>query len=92
MSYCVKALVQKGLLKVDNFRAAGNKLRYMYILTPTGFAEKAVLTGQFLKRKMVEYEALKAEIEAVEMEMREPNRTNAPSQVPSERVGDQNQQ
>jgi EPS-associated MarR family transcriptional regulator len=66
----VGALVDKGHVKVDNFRASDNKLRYMYILTPHGLSEKAALTGRFLMRKMAEYEALRAEIEAVEKEIK----------------------
>lgn len=66
VNYCLKALVEKGQVKIRNFRAANNKLRYAYVLTPGGLAEKTRLTGRFLKRKMAEYEALKAEIEAIQ--------------------------
>ncbi|WP_281990673.1 MarR family EPS-associated transcriptional regulator [Sulfitobacter geojensis] len=69
VNYCLRALVEKGQIKVQNFRASDNKLRYAYILTPRGMAQKAQLTGAFLKRKVAEYEALKAEIEAVKSEM-----------------------
>ncbi|NYI27450.1 EPS-associated MarR family transcriptional regulator [Sulfitobacter geojensis] len=69
VNYCLRALVEKGQIKVQNFRASDNKLRYAYILTPRGMAQKAQLTGAFLKRKIAEYEALKAEIEAVKSEM-----------------------
>ncbi|MGJ8555923.1 MAG: MarR family EPS-associated transcriptional regulator [Sulfitobacter geojensis] len=69
VNYCLRALVEKGQIKVQNFRASDNKLRYAYILTPRGIAQKAQLTGAFLKRKIAEYEALKAEIEAVKSEM-----------------------
>ncbi len=65
VNYCLRALVEKGQIKVRNFRSSNNKLRYAYILTPRGVAEKARLTGAFLKRKISEYEALKAEIEAL---------------------------
>lgn len=65
VNYCVNALIEKGMVKVRNFRASDNKLRYAYVLTPQGIAEKAALTGRFLQRKMSEYEALKAEIESV---------------------------
>ncbi len=64
VNYCLRALTEKGQIKVRNFRSSNNKLRYAYILTPSGVAEKARLTGAFLKRKVVEYDALKAEIEA----------------------------
>ena len=68
VNYCLRALVEKGQIKVKNFRASDNKLRYAYVLTPGGIAQKAQLTGAFLKRKVAEYEALKAEIETVKSE------------------------
>ncbi|MBW6507611.1 MAG: MarR family EPS-associated transcriptional regulator [Rhodobacteraceae bacterium] len=68
VNYCLHALAEKGMIKVRNFRASDNKRRYAYVLTPQGIAEKAALTGRFLRRKMAEYEALKAEIEAVRAE------------------------
>lgn len=64
-------LVEKGVLKVRNFRASDNKLRYAYVLTPRGFDAKARLTAGFLRRKMAEYEALRAEIEALGGEVTE---------------------
>lgn len=69
VNYCVKALINKGSIKVENFRASNNKIRYAYILTPEGVAEKGRLTARFLKRKMREYEALKAEIERLQNEV-----------------------
>ncbi len=71
-NYCLQALVEKGWLKMQNFSKSTNKLGYAYILTPIGIAEKAALTGRFLKRKMQEYEDLKAEIEALQMDMVKP--------------------
>lgn len=65
VNYCLGALVDKGLIKIENFRTSGNKLGYIYILTPQGIAARAALTNRFLRRKLAEYEALKAEIEAV---------------------------
>lgn len=70
VNFCLRALVEKGQVKIRNFRASDNKLRYAYILTPHGLAEKTRLTGAFLKRKIEEYEVLKAEIAAVEAELR----------------------
>lgn len=67
--YVLNALVDKGLVKLGNFAAAEDKRRYAYILTPKGIARKAVLTRAFLARKMEEYEALRAEIEAVRAEI-----------------------
>ena len=66
LNYCLQALLDKGLVKIHNFRNNKPKLVYAYLLTPTGIAEKAALTGRFLKRKMLEYEALKAEIESLQ--------------------------
>jgi EPS-associated MarR family transcriptional regulator len=66
--FALKALVEKGLVKLGNFSAAEDKRRYAYILTPKGISKKAALTSRFLKRKLAEYEALKAEIEAIERE------------------------
>jgi EPS-associated MarR family transcriptional regulator len=65
LNYCLNALKDKGLVKMQNFSRSNNKLGYVYLLTPTGVAEKAALAGRFLKRKMQEYEALKAEIAAL---------------------------
>lgn len=68
VNYCLRALIDKGDVKVRNFRAADNKQRYAYILTPKGMARKAAITRRFLARKIAEYEALKAEIAALESE------------------------
>jgi len=67
-NFCIKALLDKGLIKLHNFRASRNKLAYSYLLTPAGVAEKAALTARFLGRKMAEYEQLKAEIESLRQE------------------------
>ena len=67
-NFCLKALVSKSLLKMQNFRNNQHKLAYAYLLTPAGMAEKAMLTSRFLKRKMQEYEQLKAEIESLQQE------------------------
>lgn len=63
INFCLKALIDKGHVKVANFRQSDNKLRYAYVLTPNGIAERTLLTGRFLQRKMKEYEAIKAEID-----------------------------
>ena len=62
LNYCVKALQQKGLIKIKNFEKNPNKLNYIYVLTPKGIAEKTKLTINFMKRKMKEYEELKEEL------------------------------
>jgi len=61
-------LVEKGWIKLGNFSKNPDKLSYAYLLTPTGVAEKAVLTRRFLQRKMAEYEKLRGEIEALQLE------------------------
>jgi len=67
--YVLSALIDKGLVKLGNFTAAEDKRRYAYILTAKGLAEKAVLTRRFLVRKIEEYNALKAEVEALRGEL-----------------------
>ena len=67
-NFCLKALLDKGLLKMQNFQNNKRKLAYAYLLTPTGIAEKTSLTGRFLKRKVDEYELLKAEIASLQQE------------------------
>ena len=62
LNYCLKALKNKGLIKISNFKKNPNKANYIYILTPKGIAEKSKLTINFMKRKMKEYEELKKEI------------------------------
>lgn len=68
VNFCLKALIEKGLLKASNFRNSQNKLAYMYLLTPRGIEEKTHITSQFLKIKMQEYQQLAAEIEALRRE------------------------
>lgn len=68
VNFCLKALVEKGSLKINNFRNSDNKLAYAYLLTPRGVEEKARITVQFLKRKVQEYERLRAEIEDLRRE------------------------
>ncbi len=67
-NFCLNALLDKGLVKMENFRTSTRKLNYAYLLTPSGIAEKAALTKRFLKRKTEEYDALKAEIELLKQE------------------------
>ena len=68
VNYCLKALIEKGLLKANNFRANGNKKAYLYFLTPKGIQEKSRVTMRFLKYRMAEYETLKREIEQLKRE------------------------
>ena len=69
INFCFQALVEKGLVKMQNFSQSTNKLRYAYLLTPAGVAEKSKLTAEFLRRKVAEYETLQAEIEKLKAEM-----------------------
>jgi EPS-associated MarR family transcriptional regulator len=62
--------MQKGWVKMQNFSQRPNKIGYAYLLTPSGVAQKAALTGTFLKRKMQEYESLRAEIESLQCEIK----------------------
>jgi len=71
VNYCLNKLIEKGSLKINNFRNSQNKLAYAYLLTPQGIESKARMTVQFLKRKMQEYERLRAEIEALRHEAAE---------------------
>ncbi len=66
VNYCLKSLINIGHIKARSFSKNPNKSSYLYLLTPKGIAEKACLTKGFLKRKMVEYRALKQEIEAIQ--------------------------
>jgi EPS-associated MarR family transcriptional regulator len=68
VNYCLKALIEKGWLKVNNFRGSENKKAYLYYLTPRGVEEKAKVTLRFLKHKIAEFEALKGEIEELKHE------------------------
>ena len=68
LNYCLNALIDKGLVKMQNFSNSKNKFKYVYLLTPMGIAEKVALTTRFLSRKMEEYEAIKLEIEALKSE------------------------
>ena len=62
LNYCLKALQQKGLVKIENFKKNPNKINYFYVLTPAGISEKTKLTLNFMKRKMKEYDELKKEL------------------------------
>jgi EPS-associated MarR family transcriptional regulator len=69
VNYCIKALVQKGLVKIDNFGRNDNKLAYSYLLTPSGIEAKTLLTISFLKYKIAEYEAIRNEIEELQRDV-----------------------
>jgi EPS-associated MarR family transcriptional regulator len=63
LNYCINALKEKGLIKIDNFKKNPNKLGYIYVLTPKGISTKTKLTLSFMKRKIQEYDELKKEID-----------------------------
>ena len=69
VNFALKALVQRGFVKADNFRKAGRKVAYLYMLTPKGIAEKTLLATVFLGRKLEEYEVLRREIETLKGEI-----------------------
>ena len=68
VNYCLKALMDRGLVKADNFRNSTNKRAYLYVLTPKGISEKSRNTLRFLRRKTEEFEALKKEISRLKRE------------------------
>lgn len=68
INYCLKGLIAKGHVKIENFQKSGNKKNYIYVLTPEGLAIRAAMAANFLRRRVAEYESLKAEIEALEQE------------------------
>jgi len=69
-NYCLRALIEKGWVKADNFRRSTNKVAYVYLLTPHGIEERARATVQFLRRKVAEHEALANEIEQLRDEVK----------------------
>lgn len=71
VNFCLNALVEKGSLKINNFRRSDNKLAYAYLLTPKGIESRARMTVDFLKYKVQEYERLAKEIEALKQEVRD---------------------
>ena len=70
-NFCIKALFERGLIKLHNFKSSRHKLAYSYFLTPAGIAEKGAITARFLRLKMSEYEQLRDEIESLQYEVAE---------------------
>ena len=68
VNYCLKALAQKGWIKICRFKRSHHKANYRYLLTPRGIEQKAALTARFLRLKLREYESLRAEIEQLRQE------------------------
>lgn len=79
-NYCMRALLDKGLIKMQNFRNSDQKLSYAYLLTPAGITAKADLTTRFLKLKLREYETLKQEIEQLQRDVQN-DATDAARQI-----------
>ncbi|HZW26155.1 MAG TPA: MarR family EPS-associated transcriptional regulator [Gallionella sp.] len=71
VNFCLNALIEKGCLKVNNFRNSDNKLAYAYLLTPQGVEQKARMTVKFLQIKVQEYEHLRTEIEELRREVKQ---------------------
>ncbi len=69
INYVVRALIDKGWVKLSNFKRSDNKLGYIYLLTPEGLSEKTMLAQNFLNRKSEEYNRLKKEIEILRNEL-----------------------
>jgi EPS-associated MarR family transcriptional regulator len=67
--YLLKGLIEKGFVKVGNFRRSNNKMGYLYKLTPSGIREKLDVTRRYLARREAEYESIRAEIESLKAEM-----------------------
>ena len=78
-NYCIKALLEKGLIKMQNFRNNQNKLGYAYLLTPVGVDEKARITLRFLKFKVQEYERLRIEIDELYRETEQKRNLEPPN-------------
>ena len=79
LNYCLKALIEKGLVKIKNFSHSKNKFGYAYVLTPRGISEKTSLAKRFLERKLAEYEALKKEIAVLKKEEQASRPENHPA-------------
>ena len=68
INFLLKSMIEKGFIKVDNFKKSNNKIAYLYLLTPHGLEEKTKITYRFLKRKLAEYEKLEKEIRQLRKE------------------------
>ena len=79
VNYCLRALIERGLVKARNFRNSDNKIAYAYVLTPKGIEEKVNVTYAFLRRKIAEHDTLVQEIERLSEEVRHLASTSKPS-------------
>lgn len=80
-NYCLRALMGKGWVKMDHFRRNPNKLGYVYLLTPKGIEEKSHITMRFLRRRLHEFDALRAEIERLRIEVTQGIASGYPSET-----------
>ena len=71
VNFLIRALIDKGFIKANNFKNAKNKYAYLYLLTPSGIEEKTKITCRFLKRKMKEYKQMEEEIRQLKKEVME---------------------
>ena len=69
INYCLKILIEKGFIKVNNFRNSNNKIQCSYLLTPRGIEEKAKLTLDFIRIKTQEYDTLKQEAKNMDRDL-----------------------
>ncbi len=86
--YVLRALVEKGWVKANNFRRNDNKLAYAYLLTPVGVSEKIRLTREYLRRKEQEFTAIVAEIESLRREVSAHGHVDSPDKKGSETVSE----
>jgi len=84
--YVLRALVEKGWVKANNFRRNDNKLAYAYLLTPVGVSEKIRMTRDYLRQKELEYTAIVAEIESLRREVSAQGHVDTPAINASESV------
>tara|TARA_B110000967_G_C18818917_1_gene527600 strand:+ start:630 stop:1013 length:384 start_codon:yes stop_codon:yes gene_type:complete len=76
INYCIKALIEKGQVKAQNFKTNSNKIGYVYLLTPQGIAEKIRMTKNFLRKRINEYEMLQTEIERLKHDIKNNKKSN----------------
>jgi len=77
INYCIRALVDKGQVKAQNFKTNTNKIGYIYLLTPQGISEKIRMTKDFLRKRVDEYEMLQREIKRLKDEIKNNSEKNA---------------
>lgn len=63
VNYCIKELIDIGLIKIESFSESNKKINYVYVLTPKGIKEKAIITKQFIKKKKQEFDKLNSYID-----------------------------